>query len=103
MYAIIDTLTMLKGEPIVLNGILFFLLVGVYFASIKLFIYRYKKKYHKLPLFNGMFKLYNKNLISNAPSKREKAFYIATNKLTVVFNSLLVVTVLSFVMLCFFR
>lgn len=101
MYAIIDTLATLRGNAIVLNGVLFFLLVGVYFVSVKLFVYRYKRRYNKMPVFNGMFRLYSKSLISNAPSKKEKAFYIATNKLTVVFNSLLVVTVFIFVLLCF--
>jgi hypothetical protein len=48
-----------------------------------------------------MFRLYNKNLISNAPSKREKKFYMVANKVTVAFNCMLLAMVFMFVIACF--
>jgi hypothetical protein len=101
MYAIIDSIMVVKGTVIALSGMLFFLLVGLYFATVKYIVYRYKKKYNMTPVFNGPFKLYSKSLLSNVPSQKEKDLYIATNKLTVVFNSLIVASVFAFVILSF--
>jgi len=71
----------------------------IYVVVIGTHLYSYKKKHQSLPVHYKAFRLYSANLISNSPSKKEKKFYRDTNKITIFFNSLLV---LSFLICLFF-
>jgi hypothetical protein len=99
---VLEIFTILKTNVCLAVALGFFIIIALHFAALKLLLYRYKRKYHKTPIvFSGMFRFYSKTLISNVPSRREQQFYMATNKFTLVFNSLLVATVCLFLLICF--
>jgi hypothetical protein len=74
---------------------------ALYLLSTRFLLLSYRSKYREKPYHYKMFRLYNEKLISNAPSRKEKSFYIAANKITRVFNAMLLVSVLVFVVACF--
>ncbi|MES2702347.1 MAG: hypothetical protein V4649_06890 [Bacteroidota bacterium] len=98
---ILNILMLIKEDMLLLSAAAFVALNIIYFTSVKFMLFRFKRKYDKSPLANSMFRVYSSNLISNSPSKKEKRYYIASNKVTLVFNTLLVLCVLFFVMVCF--
>jgi len=89
----------LASNHIFASFALIILVYVFYLVVIGMHLYSYKKKHQSLPVHYKAFRLYSSNLISNSPSKKEKKFYRDTNKITIFFNSLLV---LSFLICLFF-
>lgn len=93
----------LTRDFIYLSILTFVLLFVVYLVTMKIHVYRYTSKHSRQPIHYKMFRLYNKTLISNAPSKKEKEFYRATNKITWTFNALTIAAFLIYLYLVFMR
>jgi hypothetical protein len=89
----------LASNHIFASFVLIIAVYTIYLVVISMHLYSYKKRHQTLPVHYKAFRLYSSNLISNSPSKKEKKFYRDTNKITVFFNSLLV---LSFLLCLFF-
>jgi vacuolar-type H+-ATPase subunit C/Vma6 len=94
-------LSQISHDFISLSFITFVTLYMMYMAVIKIHVYQYKTKHKVKPIHYKTFRLYSKSLISNAPSKKEKKFYATTNKITYVFNGLLVTAFVIYLLICF--
>ena len=84
-----------------LSFITFVTLYFAYFIVIKLHVAAYQGRHRSKPLHYKTFRLYSKNLISNAPSKKEKKFYTTTNRITYFFNALLIIAFIAYIFICF--
>jgi hypothetical protein len=91
----------LGHDFISLSLITFFALYIIYTIVIRLHLYGYKKKYNTKPVHYKAFRLYSKSLISNSPSKKDKQFYITTNRITYFFNALLLISFGIYIVICF--
>lgn len=91
----------ITGNVIFLSFTVVIILYLVYMIVVKVLLYQYKNKYQNLPVHYKVFRMYNKNLISNTPSRKEKNFYIQMNKITLFFNVMLIATSVVFLFFCF--
>jgi membrane protein required for beta-lactamase induction len=96
-----NLLHQISHDFISLTFITFVALYTIYSIIIQLHLRAYRQKYNSKPVHFKAFRLYSKSLISNSPSKKEKNFYIKTNKITYFFNALLVASCLVYVLICF--
>lgn len=78
----------LKNDTIALSFFIFVLIFGLYLIVIRLHVWRYVNANSRKPVHYRLFRLYDKTMISNAPSKKEKQFYKDTNKITWTFNTI---------------
>lgn len=78
----------LKNDSIALSFFIFVLIFALYLVVIRVHVWRYVNTNSRKPVHYRLFRLYDKTMISNAPSKREKQFYKDTNKITWTFNSI---------------
>lgn len=76
-------------------------LYTIYMLVARAHLYLYQRENRRKPVHYRMFRLYSKSLISNAPSKKEKQFYIATNRLTWFFNTVMIVAFFVYLMKVF--
>ncbi len=76
-------------------------LYGFYMLVARIHLYLYQRDNKRKPVHYRMFRLYSKSLISNAPSKKEKQFYIVTNRLTWFFNTVMIVAFLIYLIKVF--
>ncbi len=81
--------------------LLFAFLVLLEYTAYYLIAKLTRKKYleaikHRVPLSYVMFKVYDKSFLNNLPTKRGKEFYRFYNKLTIVFNILIALTLIAF-------
>ncbi len=84
-----------------LSFITFVTLYTLYTIVIRLHVNAYSQKNKSKPLHYKPFRLYSKSLINNAPSKKEKHFYIATNRITYAFNLIMVIAFVVYIFICF--
>ncbi|GAA4465802.1 hypothetical protein GCM10023093_18610 [Nemorincola caseinilytica] len=96
-----EYLNLIKNDFVLLSFITFAVLYLVYMVVIKMHVAKYERKNSKPPMHYKMFRLYSKNLVNNAPSKKEKQFYIATNKITWFFNTLTLVFFVAYLIIVF--
>ncbi len=94
-------LSKISHDFISLSFITFIALYISYIVVIKVHLYLYSSKYKTKPVHYKTFRLYNKSLISNSPSKKEKKFYIVTNRITYTFNLILVSAFVIYIFICF--
>lgn len=83
-----------KNDSIALSVFIFVLIFLLYLIVVKMHVARYVNANSRKPIHYRLFRLYDKTMISNAPSKKEKQFYRDTNKITWAFNS---VTIAAFI------
>jgi len=91
----------IKNDFVLLTLITFGILYGVYMLIVRLHVAGYIRKNSKKPMHFKMFRLYSKSLVNNAPSKKEKQFYINANKITWFFNTLTIVMFVGYLLIVF--
>ncbi len=91
----------LGHDFISLSLITFVALYIIYSVVMKIHLYKYQQKYNTKPVHYKVFRVYSKSLIANSPSKKDKKFYIQTNRIVYFFNILLVVACVVYVFICF--
>lgn len=84
-----------------LSFIIFVALYLVYTVVVRAHVYSYTKRYTTKPVHYKTFRLYSKSLITNSPSKKEKRFYVMTNRITYFFNLVLIVAFVVCLFICF--
>lgn len=94
-------LSQLGHDFISLSLITFVALYIIYTIVIRLHLRNYSNKYNAKPVHYKSFRLYSQSLISNSPSKKEKKFYIQTNRITYFFNGILVTAFIIYILICF--
>lgn len=94
-------LSQITHDFVSLSFITFVTLYFAYFIVIKIHVAAYEGRHRSKPIHYKTFRLYSKSLISNAPSKKEKKFYIATNRITYFFNALLIAAFVVYIFICF--
>jgi hypothetical protein len=94
-------LNQLSHDFISLSFLTFLILYLLYIIVIRIHLYIYKQKHNSKPVHYKNFRLYSQSLISNSPSKKEKKFYVQTNKITFFFNFLLVTSCIIYIFMCF--
>lgn len=88
-------------DRVLLSLIVLLGLYALYTIVIRVHVGKYVRKHRSKPVHYKTFRMYSESLITNAPSKKEKHFYRVTNKITLVFNVLLVAAFAVFLLLCF--
>ena len=94
-------LSQITHDFVSLSFITFVTLYFAYFIVIKIHVGAYQAKHNSKPIHYKTFRLYSKSLIGNSPSKKEKKFYINTNRITYFFNSLLIGAFVVYLFICF--
>ena len=90
-------LSVLKSDALLLGSVTLFALFVTYMTVMRIHVFLYTQKHEKRPIHYKVFRLYNKSMITNCPSKSEKKFYAKTNKLTYFFNSVMIFSFVVFV------
>lgn len=91
----------IKHDFVLLSLITFAIFYGIYALIVRLHLSGFIRKNSKKPMHFKMFRLYSSSLVNNAPSKKEKLFYIAANKITLFFNSLTIIIFVIYLFICF--
>lgn len=91
----------LSASPVMASFLSSVAIYVFYLAATRYLLHTYRSKDRSKPYHYRMFRLYNEKIISNSPSRSEKHFYMAANKVTWVFNALLLLSVASMVVACF--
>jgi len=94
-------LSQITHDFVSLSFITFVTLYFAYFIVIKIHVAAYQVKHHSKPIHYKTFRLYSKSLITNSPSRKEKRFYITTNRITYFFNSVLIAAFIVYLFICF--
>lgn len=94
-------LSQITHDFVSLSFITFVTLYFAYFVTIRIHVAAYHGRHRSKPLHYKTFRIYSKSLISNAPSKKEKKFYINTNRITYFFNGLLITAFIAYIFICF--